>query len=144
MLSMLVSGVLAGGCSAPSPVLSVGQVPEDFALELRVPPTEHRQGVVYIVEPNRTLRAAVGADLSGPYYPPATRTLTITQVRRVYNLLAESGVLESTIEAGEGPVPMDLYVSAGGRRRAVAVGPGEQADLEPLVGELDRLAWVRR
>lgn len=119
-------------------------MPEDFALELRVHPTEQRRGAVFIVEPDRTLRAGVGGDLSGPYYPPQTRTLTVAQMLRVYNLLAESGVLESQAEQGTGESPLDLYVSAGGRRRTVAVGPGERADLEPLVGELDRLAWVRR
>ncbi|MCE7967413.1 MAG: hypothetical protein DYG94_01535 [Leptolyngbya sp. PLA3] len=104
-------------------------------------PSEQREGAVYIVEPDRTLRAAVGGDLSGPYYPPRTRTLTVAQMLRVYNLLVESGVLESTAEANESP--LDLYVSAGGRRRAVVVGTGERADLQPLVGELDRLAWVQ-
>lgn len=118
-------------------------MPEDFALELRVHPTEQRQGAVYIVEPDRTLRAGVGGDLSGPSYPPRTRTLTNAQMQRVYNLLAESGVLDSTGEHGARESPLDLYVSAAGRRRAVAVGLGEQADLQPLVGELDRLAWVR-
>lgn len=143
LLSILVSGLLAGGCSSPRPALSVGQVPEDFALELRLHPTEQHEGAVYIVEPNRTLRAAAGGNLSGPYYPPQTRTLTSTQMLRVYNLLAESGVLESEAQAEESAAPLDLYVSAGGRRRGVPVGPDERADLEPLVSELDRLAWVR-
>lgn len=144
--SVLTGLVLViAGCSASRPELRVGSVPEDFALEMRIGPSDQRRGALYIVEPDRSMHAAVGRDLEEQFYPPQTRVLTSAEMERVYNLLAESGVLGRELEPDEATSssPLSLYVSAGGRRAGVPVGEGELVDLDPLVRELDRLAWVR-
>lgn len=145
-IACLIAGGLAlAGCAARQSPLQVGAPPEDFALELRVRPTADRPGVLYVLEPDRSLHAAVGGDLGQQFYPPQTRTLTPLQTERVYNLLAESGVLDAP-RSTQPPTthwPMDLYVSAGGRKGRIEPDEATARNLQPLVQELDRLAWVK-
>lgn len=144
-IACLIAGWLTlAGCAARQTPLQIGSPPEDFALELRVRPTTERPGALYILEPDRSLHAAIGGDLGPQFYPPQTRILTRLQTERVYNLLAESGVLgqPSADQPAATTAPFELYVSAGGRRGRVDVNGSAAADLEPLVQELDRLAWV--
>ncbi|RMH13795.1 MAG: hypothetical protein D6695_02965 [Planctomycetota bacterium] len=145
---MIVAMILAAwmaGCASTRPELRVGAVPSDFALELRVAADDQRPGALYIVEPDRVLRAATGPDVTRQMYPAPTRLLTPGEMERVYNLLVETQIVEKSPEstAPMGTTPLSLYVCAGGRRKVIAIGPAETLDLDPLVRELDRLAWVR-
>lgn len=142
ILTALAGSALAA-CSAPKARLQVGSVPQDFALEVWIEPSQDRNGALFIVEPDRSIRAAVGHDLSGQVFPPRTRVLTRAEMVQVFNLLAESGILERSEQRSTAVAPMRLYVSAQGRRTSVAVGEEQLRDLQPLVQTLDRLAWVR-
>jgi hypothetical protein len=142
--SLFVGGL--GGCAAPAASLELGHPPEDFAFSLFVFPTPETDQVFtpasYIVEPDRMLRVALGDASGEPEYPAPTRILTHTQFERLWNLALESGLLDLERADVEPEAYRTWYVRQGQRRQA-SFGPGESTDLQPLIEELERLAWLR-
>ncbi len=147
--ALMLGVVLLGGCAARPVVLELGKPAEDFAFSLIVLPIAIEpiqfKPAVYIVEPDRTLRVAVGEGVAELSYPAPARVLTHSEFARIWNLALESGLLD--LERGLEEVETEAFrawYARHGMRRQVSFGPYEAADLQPLFEELERLAWLRK
>ncbi len=163
MLALLF-GVLASGCTTAYRTVE-NLPPDDFALAVTVyaPPAEGERPArwarpaQYIVEPDGSLRAAIGEGAVAASYPARTRTLDHRQVERLWRLLEDSALLrpdhpfriasaESFVPLPDRPVAV-ISVSREGRREIVAVSvDADDADGEAarqLVDRLAGLAWQR-
>lgn len=151
-LLCLVSVV--GACAHGKPrAPSAADLPDDFALGVTVLPLKGGSRVMapawYVVEPDDVLHVALGERLPASTYPPAVRTLTREEVRKVWELTVSAGL----VGGDEPPVPhwqaaapnacAVVYVAAQGRRRSFAVPADRAGAVEPLVAELRRVGWVR-
>ncbi|MCC5785163.1 MAG: hypothetical protein JJU33_00525 [Phycisphaerales bacterium] len=111
----------------------------------------------YIVEPDGSLRAAIGEGAVAASYPGRTRTLDHRQVERLWRLIEDSALMRPDhpfrISSAENFVPLPdrpvavISVSRDGRREIVAVSvDADDADGEAarqLVDRLAGLAWQR-
>jgi hypothetical protein len=148
------AGLLLGACAHGSARPARGvDLPDDFALGVTVLPVKGAPGAMapawYVLEPDDQLRVALGERLAASTYPPAVRTLTREQVRRVWGLVVDAGLVggnEPSLPHWHVAAPNAcavVYVAAEGRRRSFAV-PAERAGaVEPVVAELRRMGSVR-
>lgn len=182
----LVAAGLVAGCSAspraadaaPESAASAA-IPEDFGFAVAIPAgaemtalyPEHADLLArpawYMVEPDGTLRAALGSPrMDGPV-PPFVRRLSPAQRRELFTLLSSRGALTpwsrdsqglgvpvgdaARVVSGEdGGGAIGVWWSANGRRRSFAVAPATQGtDGEPAwntvkdaVALLERWAWI--
>lgn len=160
------AGCAADGEPEPAPAVAFDAQPADFSIAVTVLAPRGaaagalpraRRGARYIVEPDGVLRAAVGPGADDEMFPPQTRRLTARDVRRLWALTQDAGVLAPdhpgrAAARDEVFVPVDRSVAyieytAGGRRDCVRINL-DRADesaigAEELVDELARLAWQR-
>ncbi|MEM8738182.1 MAG: hypothetical protein AAGG38_06850, partial [Planctomycetota bacterium] len=78
---------------AASPLIAAPDYPADFALVffLDTPmtgETPRERRALHLVEPDRTLRSALGPGVGPDLYPPATATLTTAEMATLYRLAA--------------------------------------------------------
>ncbi len=162
----LVGLVLAGCAGAPDPMLAEDR-PADFSLAATVyrPAAWRPDDTVlpralrparYIVEPDGSLHAAIGAGSNITRYPPTTRRLDPRDMDLLWRLTRESGLLEARtaqrfaggLEAGPAPGTIRgvFEISLDGRWATLVV-PLDRSDLETisaerLVDHLAGLAWI--
>jgi hypothetical protein len=175
---------VTGGCATrsalpPTSDIAIRPVPNDFAFALAVPagleplalyPEQAevlRRPAWFIVEPDGTLRAALGPpQMDGPV-PPRVRRLSPAQRLELFTLLDERGALtpwtagavgmgipvgdaSSVVSGDDGASAIGVWWSAFGRSRSFAVLPASQgSDGEPAwntvrdaLALLERWAWI--
>jgi hypothetical protein len=146
-----VSGL--GGCAGTRARPDAQHLPDDFSLSVSVLPGDVRAAAWYIVEPDGTLRAALGAARENSARPGAVRVLTRAQVREVWELacaagLAGEGTGKGKLVRGAPGMPggaATVEVAAAGRRRTVIAPAASDAGgdrFAALEGRLRDLAWV--
>lgn len=147
------------------------RAPEDFGLTITVMGPVRAGGDLayasigaklrpgrYIIEPDRSLRAALGPAADDSAYPPRTRRLSATEMDELWSLVKSSGVLAED-QAGSASRAPSLDMVAGrtvyvvttramGGRRMVVVDVEPEASpiavgVQPLVERVARLAWVK-
>ncbi len=168
--AVMVFGLVGAGCSSGTPKAAVPDaMPEDFGVAVVVYSPELDATIVggmpramrparYIVEPERTLRAAVGAGADVETFPPATRQLDEGQVEALWRVVKQGGFAredhprevpnEMAYQAGFGR-PVALITVTHSRRRQTAAIPLDAGDADAqaallLVDQLAEWAWVRR
>ena len=119
--------------------------PQDFALVLCVQGPEdaadpiHRPAL-FIIEPDRTLRASTGAGATPDHYPAPTATLSIEQITRVYELTQAAGLLEpATAQRPDSLVACDVRARQDARTLRHRMDLDQNQALRALVAELIRL-----
>jgi hypothetical protein len=158
VMVMLVLAGWASGCrlSPQDPWQATGSYPADFALVLVVQvaqdaatPAERpaedeaaatdptRQPSQYILEPDRTLRVALGPGVSQRIYPPATASLSPAEVGELHALV-ERGDLMHFQPPGPpaGPVRYQVILTAQGRTHRYETGPQDSPATEALLRRL--------
>jgi len=90
-LTLCVLLLLAGCVESKPPLGRNAGYPPDLALVfvVQAPPGEAgpmRQTARYVIEPDRTLRVALGLGAVKAQYPPPTAMLTTDQMRRLHDL----------------------------------------------------------
>ncbi len=100
-----VAVLLATGCASdhtPHPrALTADGYPADFSFTLLVDDAAGRR--LFLVEPDRTLRAATGDGVHAGLYPPRTAVLTRGQMHELYALLGEPGGGHHERASGDAP-----------------------------------------
>jgi len=152
MLLVLLSSVLAA-CAGARARPDARHLPDDFSLSVAVQPGGGREPAWYVIEPDGTLRAAIGARRPDSPRPAGVRTLTRDQVRGVWELACAAGLAGE--HHGEGKVSTTLpgspagaavveVASAGKRRTVAAPAPSDAsgAGLSKLLERLRELAWI--
>jgi len=150
--------VWIGGCSTNRAFTMPEAAPGDFVLAVTVfaPPQAEPETPVgvparYILEPDATLRAAVGPGSSPSTYPNPTRTLSSAQLDRVWAQLrlldldpsaARPIVSPETFNAPaeRGVLLIELRIDQ--NQHAYAIDPSNP-QARALVQSLADLAWVR-
>lgn len=170
-LATTLSGC-AGSAARLSDVANLPErAPEDFGLSITVMGPVRAGGESayagigaklrpgrYVIEPDRSLRAALGPAADDSAYPPRTRRLSAQEMDEVWALVRSSGVLSADHEASASRAPtLDMasgrtvYVvttrALGGRRMVVVDVEPEPApsaaSVQPLVERVANLAWVK-
>lgn len=150
--------VWIGGCSTNRAFAMPEAAPGNFVLAVTVfvPPQAEPESSVsvparYILEPDSTLRAAVGPGSSPSTYPSPTRTLSASQTERVWALLRSLDLSPSTARpivspetfnapAERGVILIELRIDQ--NQHAYAIDPSNP-QARALVQSLADLAWVR-
>lgn len=155
--------------------LAQDAVPPDFALSIVVPTAAMARGISpawYIVEPDGTLRAALGEPVDRSPVPPRVRMLTPGERARVWAAVRRAGwlpspgdaamdrdaaVVEVSAPISEGepaepaqpaqpaataPLARVYLAAAGGRWNGVAPATPDEAGLADVVRTLRSLAWL--
>lgn len=155
------------GTSTVREGLAQDAVPSDFALSIVVPTAAMARGISpawYIVEPDGTLRVALGEPIDRSPIPPRVRMLTPGERARVWEAVRRAGWLPSPGDAAmerdaavaEVPAPANaaepvpaatstaqVYLAAaGGRWTGVASATPDEAGLADVVRTLRTLAWL--
>lgn len=148
-----VAGCVSGPCDDPQ-VVAMG-APPDFGLVFTVQAREEgdhplHQSSQNILEPNRTLRAAIGPGAASDYFPATTRKITprerddlFEHIRRT-SLLSEPTSPLAASPPGEGPVPAEYYrvrITACGRTHEFATTPKESPPSAELLAMLVALRY---
>lgn len=156
-LLLLVS--LVPGCASSSP--PAAQLPAAFQLSITVvcedvTPSDdpRKQASRYVIESDGWLRAGRGAGATRETLPPRVRRLSLTQRDRLWETIANSGLLEpgnpARIASIDGPIPgrnrplLLLGVRTDQDRFAGAI-PLNSSLAEPylpLLDDLHRWAWM--
>lgn len=128
-LLLLWTGLFLIGCQV-GPPLPPGPATPDFTLTLNARTLgsagEVVQAYTFVLEPDRTLRVAIGAGCTLETYPDPTRMLSVQQVRTLYDLTRQ---IDFDAEPGDGPnagswhVISTLVVSRGQRLKAFETVP---------------------
>ncbi|MEZ6233937.1 MAG: hypothetical protein R3B68_07085 [Phycisphaerales bacterium] len=141
----------------------VSGVPGDFGLAITVLATRDEPGLPrpqrpaqYILEPDGTLRVAVGAGVDPGTFPPRTRRLDPRQVERLWTLVESAGLAADaagTPVSGAGPGPSAVPsppdgwayvdVAASGQRHQRAIQLESNPAAQGVIDELASLAWIR-
>ena len=141
----------------------VSGVPGDFGLAVTVlasrdEPDRPRsqRPAQYILEPDGTLRVAVGAGVDPGTFPPRTRRLDPRQVERLWLLVESAGLAGDAAEtpgSDDGPSPAAVPsppdgwayvdVAASGQRHQRAIQLGSNPAAQGVIDELASLAWIR-
>jgi hypothetical protein len=88
MVLLAAACLVACAPQAPDRITADGY-PADFSLTLLVDDADGRR--LFLVEPDRTLRAATGGGVHAGLYPPRTAKLTRGQMRALYELTGKPG-----------------------------------------------------
>ena len=133
--------------------------PTDFALGITVladrdAPRQprHRRPAQYLLEPDGTLRVAVGAGVEPSTYPPRVRRLSRPQVERLWTLVDAAAynadhpaVLSDPLAFR--PTPRDgwalIDVTADGQRHHLGLQIDQDPSAQRLIDELAALSWIR-
>src|SRR5207302_1379451 len=120
-------------------------------------PARWRKAGRYIVEADGVLRAALGSGSGPTTFPAQTRTLTHRQVRDLWRMIGDAGLLdpasparipepERTVPRAEAPVAV-LEITAGGKATGARVGLAanspDSAAARDLIDRLAEWAWQR-
>jgi len=81
--------VSIAGCAPRETAVTADGYPADFSFTLLVDDATGKR--LYLVELDRTLRAATGDGVHAGLYPPRTAKLTRGQMRELYELAGEPG-----------------------------------------------------
>lgn len=140
----------------------VSGVPGDFGLAITVLASRDEPGLAraqrpaqYILEPDGTLRVAVGAGVDPGTFPPRTRRLDPRQVERLWTLVESAGLAADaagTTVSGAGPGPSSVPsppdgwayvdVAASGQRHQRAIQLESNPAAQGVIDELASLAWI--
>lgn len=122
--------------------------PHDFTLVAFVEPTDEGTGrpdlmqAQHVIEPDRSLRAAVGTAATAKLYPPVTRWLTPEQLMQLANLAQQAGLYGETKadppQAKDWAV-LETTVTARGRTTRRLTGLPSNAAAADLLVQLE--AW---
>lgn len=85
-LGLMIGMLAVIGCAAPRAAVTPEGYPGDFSLTLLV--DDERGKRLFLVEPNRTLRAATGDGVHRELYPPRTAKLTHAQMAALWRAVA--------------------------------------------------------
>lgn len=154
--------------SIAEPSLS-DEMPADFTLSITVVApgvdetalttlTRAEKPARYIVEPDSVLRAASGPGATPMVFPGQTRTLNEAQLRRIWRLVRETGLLDSgsitqiptteTFFPPPGRSTALISITANGQVRAFAVrlpvGDPPSVATTQLIDAVAELAWIPR
>ena len=107
----------------------------------------------YILEPDGTLRVAVGAGVDPGTFPPRTRRLDPRQVERLWTLVESAGLASDAPSGDAGPGPSAVPsppdgwayvdVAASGQRHQRAIQLESSPAAQGVIDELASLAWIR-
>ncbi|MEO1235349.1 MAG: hypothetical protein AAFX76_01030 [Planctomycetota bacterium] len=149
----LIMLLAAAGCRPPAATVD-DPIPADFALLFLVDTTDHpddprRRRALHVVEPDRTLRAALGPGVTDDLHPPATATITPRDMRELYRL-AETARLASAPgtpgNAAPPPPGVPVYrmvLRVDGDRHERVLVAGQQPAADQLLTALVRLRGGR-
>lgn len=175
---MLVACVLVvlAGCAGSSQHSSnaavvAERVPEDFWLSITVMGPVRAGGDAayeqigaglrpgrYVVEPDRSLRAAVGPAAEDWAYPPRLRRISASEMAEVWSLVRSSGVLAAdhpdtasrapSLEMVTGRTVYVVSTHADGARRVVVINvepepAASAAAVRPMIERVAKMAWVK-
>jgi hypothetical protein len=151
---LLIAMLIPGACAGSRPAApSAADLPDDFCISITTLPPEDKGPKLlapawYTLSPDDVLHIALGERLSTSTAPPAVRTLSREQVRKVWELVVAGGL----VVGDEAPVPdwqvskpgagAMVFIAASGRRRSFALPASEVGRIQPVVDELRRLGWV--
>mgnify|MGYP001420597556 CR=1 FL=1 len=141
------------GC-AGRPSLTAAELPDDFGLSVTVLPGSDMQAAWYVLEPDGSLRAAIGERRHDSVRPGLVRRLSREQVRHVWETVVDAGLADhdrhgqrvspTASRALGGAAIVEL--AAMGRRSTVAVGRADARTVDgvrKVVEELRSLAWAK-
>ncbi|MCA9303281.1 MAG: hypothetical protein KC996_04090 [Phycisphaerales bacterium] len=146
------------GCSTNQRFTMPDTAPGDFVLAATVftPPQEHPDSPAsvparYIVEPDATLRAAVGPGSSPVIYPSPTRTLTSEQFARLWTLAHAIPLDTDDARSINSPenfsppadTPSFLIEFRANESQQAFAFPANHPQARALIDALADLAWVR-
>jgi hypothetical protein len=153
---LLLLLLLLPACAAPRPA-GPADLPDDFSLGLTTLPAK---GVTdpalapawYILQPDDSLRIALGARQVTSPLPPIVRILSRAQVRTVWEQVVQSG-FASELQAHQLPDTMAsvqssialVYIAAQGRRRSFSIPLDDESGTKAasdLAATLRELGWV--
>ena len=150
VVALLVVCSALAGCRKPIAMPPKPTVPSDFVLTVNIrgdsgPHEPGRYPSQYIVEPDRRLRAALGAGVSPHYYPKLTRVLTPGQMQSLWEQIernhltaeptsptAEADLLGTT----SAPVLYRVTIISHGRTHRYATTPAESPPTRKLIEQL--------
>lgn len=149
IVALLVVLMSLGGCASARPDAS--NMPDDFSLGVAVLPGAAAQPAWFVLEPDGTLRAALGARREDSPRPPAVHVLTRSQVREVWELACAAGLAGEGVGKVASGAPGNpagsavVEIASAGRRRllvAPLAGDAGGAGFDALHGKLRELAWL--
>ncbi|MBB6428363.1 hypothetical protein [Algisphaera agarilytica] len=152
---LLCAGVLGlVGCESAErqAVIEATAYPPDFTLEFFVQsqpwpgetPAPDERPAQHTVTPDRTLRAALGPGVSPKFHPPATATLSPTDMAGLYRLAEQAAAHEATLVPMSGSshpeVVYRLSITARDQTTDLRTTPDRNPPAKQL---LDRLIELR-
>lgn len=141
LLGSLLLGLGLGGCASSQGTITTNPVPRDFTLEVRDTSRGTDKAALFIVEPDRWFRAAIGTMPESNWYPPATRQLTPDQMASVWGAFEPITNLEPDRADDRVPtIVVDAMVQ--NTRFQSAFDPEVDQSGKELLALLRRLAWL--
>lgn len=153
ILSLLMLGILlTPGCQRAhdDPRLADRPYPADFGLVYQVVSLEEsedgaptRQPGVYIVEPDRTLRVALGSGATAGYYPPSTATLTPNQMAQLWRLVQQAELIDQPADIhADDTVKYHIQITARGKRHLLHATPAHHPQSAAILRYLAELSGL--
>ena len=159
LLFVMLAGLLPGGCSAPGVNREAYvAVPPDFGLSVLVlgpdrtaaweEMTEEQQQKVpashlstrFIVEPDGTLRTAVGPGVSEDLYPSRLRELSSAQMLSLWRVVRNQGLITAETTHGRTSAPDNAEISRSGAIDYISIQAlGDRVTIAVPVSELSRV-----
>ncbi len=152
-VTLLTLGLTAflAGCAAPQ--RPDDRLPDDFSLSVSVlgPEGTPMESAWYLVDPDGTLRVAMGERLRSSPAPRAVRVLTREQQTTLWRRVVESGLLAERERApalSEAAIPVPgeraavVHLAADQHRRSFRADPDPAGPTATVVTHLRALAWL--